>query len=76
MNDQLPEDNEHRLPLSVTLQVDALCDEFEAAFDSPETPLLAPFVDRVDQVGRARLLEELVALPVFQSQMCTVSSSM
>ena len=56
MNDQLPEDNKRRLPLSITLQVDALCDEFEAAFDSPETPLLAPLVDRVDQVGRIRLL--------------------
>ncbi|TWT86737.1 Serine/threonine-protein kinase PknB [Pseudobythopirellula maris] len=50
------------LPLRVTRQIDALCDEFESRLERGELPPLGPLVDRVDPEGRKLLLVELVGL--------------
>lgn len=52
------------LPLSVTRQIDRLCDEFEAALSRGEGVDLAPYLNQVDGRGRAYLLQELAVLAV------------
>ena len=50
------------LPLDVVRQIDAVCDEFEAAQKLGAGVALASYVDRVDRRWRQYLLEELVFL--------------
>ena len=50
------------LPLTITRRIDAICDEFEAALRLGGSVALAPYVDRIEALGRDRLIEELVRL--------------
>jgi ribosomal protein S27E len=50
------------LPLEVTRQIDALCDEFEAALKLGADVCLEQYADRVGPQWRNRLLEELAFL--------------
>lgn len=50
------------LPIEVTRQINDLCDEFDRLFDPTLPPGFAPYVQRVDPLGRLRLLEELVQI--------------
>jgi len=51
-----------RLPLQVTRQIDVLSDEFEQLLKDSEVPPIGPFLDRVDEIGKEVLLEELITL--------------
>jgi len=61
------------LPLEVTRQIDALCDEFEAALKLGADVCLEKYVDRVDQSWRKYLLEELTLLALDRLQGAGVS---
>ena len=50
------------LPLKVTRQIDALCDEFESSLAGSTAPSLLTYVEKVGSQGRQKLLEELVGL--------------
>ena len=50
------------LPLEATRQIDALCDEFEAALQLGAKVSLEHYADRVEPRWRTRLLEELTRL--------------
>ena len=63
MTDATPSNDYDSLPLSVTRQIDSVCDDFESLLATGrETPRLSPFVERVEPVGRVQLLKELVCL--------------
>ena len=63
MTDATPSNDYDSLPLSVTRQIDSVCDDFESLLEAGgETPKLSPFIDRVEPVGRPQLLKELVSL--------------
>lgn len=51
-----------KLPLSLTRQLDLLCDQFEQALDTGQLPKIAPFLQQMDAVGQPRLLTELVEI--------------
>ena len=55
---------ESDLPLHATRQIDALCDEFEAAIKVHPGTQLMPYLDRIDPKWRRALLEELTVLAV------------
>ncbi|MGD9632462.1 MAG: WD40 repeat domain-containing serine/threonine protein kinase [Pirellulales bacterium] len=50
------------VPLEVTRQIDALCDEFERALKRGDGPLLEQYVARIDPQWRQPLLKELAEL--------------
>lgn len=62
MSDQRRPDDSLDLPLELTRQIDALCDEFEAAIAQGSRPQLAVYADRCPQECRDALLRELVLL--------------
>jgi tRNA A-37 threonylcarbamoyl transferase component Bud32 len=50
------------VPLRVTRQIDALCDEFEAALRSGGSMALSPYVARIEEQWRGPLIKELASL--------------
>jgi WD40 repeat protein len=63
------------LPLELTRQVDALCDEFEAALGRGGGVELAPYLDRADPAARACLLRELAYLVLERLQSAGASDA-
>jgi WD40 repeat protein/tRNA A-37 threonylcarbamoyl transferase component Bud32 len=57
-----PLPTENALPLRITRQIDALCDEFEIALRSGSSVAIEPYLHRVEHPGRDRLLKELALL--------------
>ena len=57
-------DNAQQSPLSLTRQIDGLCDEFEEQVRVSGLPRLGPFLDRVHLNARKQLLHELVAISI------------
>src|SRR6476646_7269839 len=57
-----PWPNENALPLRITRQIDALCDEFEIARRSGSGVAIEPYLGRVEHPGRDLLLKELALL--------------
>ncbi|TWU07497.1 Serine/threonine-protein kinase PrkC [Stieleria varia] len=57
-------DNEPTIDLSIASQIDAICDEFEAALKADERPQVGEFVDRLTATvdDRRRLAVELISL--------------
>jgi WD40 repeat protein/tRNA A-37 threonylcarbamoyl transferase component Bud32 len=53
---------DEELPLTVTRQIDAICDEFEAALKLGGGVAIAPYLDRVEVPGRERFIKELALL--------------
>ena len=51
-----------RLPLEVEQQIDQLSDEFETAWKNGQAPRTEEYIVRVPDVGRSRLLEELLVV--------------
>ena len=51
-----------KIPLEVTRQIDALCDEFERTLKQGGGPQLEHYLDRVDPQWRQQLLRELTEL--------------
>ena len=54
------------LPLRITRQIDALCDEFEAALRRGGGVAIEPYVGRVETPGREPLVKELMSLALGQ----------
>ena len=57
---------EDALPLRITRQIDALCDEFEAALRRGGSVAMESYVDRVEMPGREPLVKELTLLALDQ----------
>ena len=57
-----PWPTENALPLRITRQIDALCDEFEIALRSGSGVAIEPYLGRVERPGRDLLLKELALL--------------
>ncbi len=56
--------NNEQTDLTVLMQLDDLCEEYESQFAERKSPRIADFLDRVVPEHRGRLLHELVALEV------------
>ncbi len=50
--------------LQLALQIDAICEEFEAAWKAGETPTIETYLAKLDQSGRAELVLELIGLDI------------
>src|SRR5688572_10648118 len=57
-----PWPSETVLPLRITRQIDAACDEFEAALRNGGGLSIVPYLSRVEAAGREVLVEELAQL--------------
>ena len=57
-------DSSWSLPLDLVKEIDRLCDEFECALQRGEQPRIEGFLARVAEVGRERLLRELLFLEI------------
>ena len=54
------------LPLQITRQIDALCDEFEAALRCGGGVAMEPYIGRIEMQGREPLVKELMSLALDQ----------
>ncbi len=61
MNDN-PGPHRDKLPLEVEQQIDQLSDEFERAWKAGRAPRIEDYLDRVADVGREALLQELLVV--------------
>src|SRR5262245_62033514 len=62
------------LPLELTRQIDALCDEFESALKLGAGASLENYAGRIDPRWRIRLLEELTLLALERLQEAGLSN--
>ncbi|MFT5468609.1 MAG: hypothetical protein ACI8UO_003720 [Verrucomicrobiales bacterium] len=49
-------------PLRRALEIDAICDRFEAEAQAGDTPEIRPFLDEVETAARAELFQQLLGL--------------
>jgi len=55
-------DSSNMIPLSLTRQIDELCDEYETRLNAGIEPKFLPYLDRMDPNGRQYLLSQMVAI--------------
>ncbi len=60
-----PREGPSTLPLTVAQQIDAVCEQFEAAWRTGQRPDLAAFVGDLPDTARQRLVLELIQLDAF-----------